>query len=536
MIFGGVEFDYFQENDAAQVAELLNKNRYHTARHAYMTAENFMFTQRGRGTIFLIVAKKNGKLIGMAGAYPSSDNSVARKKQAYIGTFLVDMKYRLSYSMIAGLYSAVMNGLVERGYIEILSAVRPENSEMYYLLLKCGFVLLDERPNEFGRLYVHNLSPVFANYAGAENTEVNSNTLYSSMPVVDKKEARKFVSKARINDRYIECDYKLNNKDVTILFDIINFKIDGAIAPNDLKVYPDFNVQGRYVAENLSKTNEIDFPVQLIMKPGSGIAGKNYSLTLQPGQLQYVECSKDVNEFRFLYQGTWYRLYPNLFEEVVVPKEPVWLDNGKLSIMLQPSSGFISVMNGETKLATLLWPCAAMPYIEGVFAPRMKELDIEQTENCLIVTEETNTYKLTRKCLLSENKMEVTTALKSKTNDLDARPISQIYAEKGVQGYTVKSGKNERVFEAAKIQHQSYEFTDYTYWDTEPERFAGFPPESISLKYPMSTVDFVIDKNSKPIDHAPIFTFTLDFDKEKLLDEQVIEKMEVYYRTEEMIK
>jgi len=534
MIFGGVEFDYYQESDAAQVAELLNRNRFHTARNARMTAENFMFTQRGRGTIFLIVAKKNGKIVGMAGAYPSSDNYVARKNQAILGSFLVDMKYRLSYSMITGLYRAVMDGLVERGYKEVLGAVRPENSGMYHLMIKCGFVILDERPNDFGRIYLHNLSPVFADYAGAACTEVNSSTLYSSMPVVDKKEARKLKSKARINDRYIECDYKLNDKDVIILFDIVNYKIDGAIVPNCVKIYPDFNVQGRYVAENLSKTDEIDFSVKLVMEPGSGIADKNYGFSLRPGQSQSVECSKDVSEFRFLYQGVWYRLYPNSFEEVITAKEPISLDNGKLSAKLQPSSGFITVMNGEIKLATLLWPCAAMPYIEGLFAPRMKELDVEQAENCLVITEETDTYKLTRKCLLLENKMEVTTTLKRKTKDFDARPISQIYAEKGVQGYTVKSGDNEKVFGAAKIKHQGYEFSDYTYWDTEPEWFAGFPPESISLKYPTSTVDFIIDKNSKPIDHAPIFTFTLDFDKEKLLDEQVIEKIEVYFRTEEV--
>jgi len=534
MIFGGVEFEYFQESDAVQVADLLNRNRYHTARHARMTAENFLFTQRGRGTIFLIVAKKNGKVIGLAGAYPSSDNYVARNNQAFIGTFLIDLKYRLSYSMIAGLYRAVMNGLVERGYKVIMSAVAPENSVMYHLLLKCGFVLLDDRPNDFGRIYMNNLSLVFSNYAGAESLEMDSSTLYSNMPVVDKKEARKFKCKQRISDRYIECDYKLNDKGVTILFDFINYKIDGGIAPNHLKIYPDFNAQGRYIAENLSETNEVDVSFQLLMDPDSGIADKSCSFTLQPGQSQYVECSKDVNELRFLYQNAWYRLYPNLFEEVIVPKEPVWLGCGKLSIKFQPSSGFITIMNGETKLATLLWPCAAMPYIEGLFAPRIKDLDVEQTENCLVITEETDMYKLTRKCLLSENKMEITTTLKCKTEDLEARPISQIYAEKGVQGYTVKSGDNERVFFGTANIKQGYEFTDYSYWDTEPERFVGFPPESFSLKYPTSTVDFVIDKNCKPIDHAPFFTFTLDFDQKKLQDEQVIEKMDVYYRTYEV--
>jgi len=533
-MFGEITFEFFQDSDAQQVADLLNRNRFHTARNKHMTAEDYLFTQRSRGVCFSVVAKKNGNVIGLAGAYPTSDQHVAKKHQVFVGTFLVDMRHRLSYSVIMGLYDGLMKGLEKGDYKEILSGVRPQNEGSYHLMLKCGFVLLDETPNDFGRIGMHNFSPAFSKYAGPQSTEVNSNTFFSSLPVVDKKEARKGKGKQRLHERYIECDYKLNGKDVTLLFDIINLRIDGAIVPKKMKFYPDFGSQGKYIIENLEKSKQHSTSIELVMQPESGLDNICYDITLEPGQTKVIECSKDVSELKFTYSGGWYRLYPNHFEDIIIPKEPIAFEYGKLSAILEPSTGFITLAEGESKLATLVWPCAVIPYIEGIFAPRVKDLQVKQQDNCLIISEETESYILTRKCLLSENNMSITTTLKCQTKDLHVRPISQVYAKKGVQGYTLKSGEKEMAFGASTIKHEGYEYSDYTYWDTEPERFADFPVESISLKYPSSTVDIVIDKKCKFIDHAPMFTSTLDFDPEQTLEEQVIEQMEVYYRTEEM--
>ena len=532
-MFGEIVYEHFQESDAQQVAELLNRNRFHTARNKHMTAEDYLFTQRSRGVYFQIVAKKNGKVIAMAGAYPSSDQHVAKKGQIFVGTFLVDMQYRLTYSVIMGLYDGLMKGMANRDFKEILAGVRPENEGSYNLMLKCGFVLLDEEPNDFGRIGLHCFSPALGKFVGAD-VEVSDNTFFSVLPLVNKKEARKVKAKPRINDRYIECDYMLDGNQVVLLFDIVNYKIDGAADPDSLRLYPDFGTQGRYIAENLSNTDSFMIPIELVMTPESGRDNISYAITLEPGQTEAIECSEDVSELKFAHSDKWFRLYPNLFEDVEVPKEPVKLNCGKLSAVLYPSTGFVNITDGEKELVTLVWPCAVYPYMEGVNTPRIKDLRVEQQDNGVVITEETDEYLLTRKCLLSEDKMDVITTLKCKTETLNARPISQVYARKGVQGYTLKSGEKKMDFGASAIKHQGFEFSDYAYWVTEPGLFDDFPIESVSLKYGPSTVEVVIDKKCEPIIHAPIFTHTLDFDMDKVLEEQVIEQIEVYYRTEEV--
>jgi L-amino acid N-acyltransferase YncA len=532
MISNDIIFELYRESDAQQVADLLNRNRFHAARNKFVTAEDYLFTQRSRGVYFSVVAKKKGQVIGLAGAYPTSDQHVAKKHQIHVGTFLVDMKYRLSYTVIMGLFDMLMKHIAKSEFKEILSGVRPYNESSYHLMLKCGFVLVDATPNEFGRVGLRNYSPALARYAGAESAEVSSNAFFASLPVIDRKEARKNTAKPILHERYIEVDYKLDGEDVILLFDIVNLKIDGGYVPKQSKFYPLFGSPGKYLLENLHKSKAFDETIEMVMRPDSEQDNVTFKISLEPGQSKIVECSAEVSELRFTRNGKWYMLYPNDFMEVSVPKEPVKLSCGKLSIKLEPSTGFISVMDGEKKLATLIWPCAVFPYIEGIFVPREKDLRVETSENRLVVTEETDEYKLTRICSLSENEMDVTTKLECKSGVKNVRPIAQIYAEQGVLGYSLKSGEKEINYEQNAIMHEGYEYSDYTYWITKAEPFADSTIECISLKYPSSVVDIVIDKNCSPIDHAPVFTSTLV--AEEILEEQVIEQMKVYYRTEDI--
>ena len=527
-----IVFELFQESDAQEMADLLNRCRFHSARNKHVTAEDYLFLHRSRGVHFCVVAKKKGKIVGTIGVYPTSDQSVAKKHQAFIGTFLVDMRYRLSYSIILGLYKMLQEELAKTEIKEILTGARPENESAYHLTLKCGFVLLDNETNDFGRIRLHGFTPALSSYVGAGGDEMESNVFFSSLPVVNKKAARKIQGKTRIHENYIECDYLLKGTEVTLLFDLVNLKIDGAAVPKHMKIYPDFKSEGRYVVENSHKKEVVDTTVELKMEGGSGLEDRCFEFTLEPGESKVIECSKEVDVLRFKYGDQWYNLYPNLVMEIPLPKKPIKLRTESLSIALEPSTGFISVMDKDQKLVSFLWPCGTYPYMEGVNDPRMKDLLVEDHEDGLTITEDTNEFQLVRKCLLSEGKMRLITTLTCKTENLKVRPISQIYAIAGVKGYKLKSGEREMTFGPSKIKHQGYEFSDYTYWDTEPERFKDFPVETISLVYPSSTVDVLIDKRSKLIDHAPIFTSTLSFDKNHILKEQVIEELEISYKME----
>ena len=541
----GIAFELYQDSDAEQVAELLNRNKFHTARHKKVTPEDYRFTLRSRGYHFIVLAKKNGKVIAMAGVYPSSDQHVAKKHQVFLGSFLIDNLYRLSYSIVMGLFDMLMRNLMETDYKEILSSVRPENQGSYNLMLKCGFVLLSSEPQDFGRYALHCFSPAFLLYAGADAVEVSSKNFFEALPVVDRREARKFLAKPRLHGKYIECDYKLDSADVTLLFDIENAKIDGAIVPKHVKVYPDFDSPGQYIIENLRKSDPFHTSIRLIMEPTSGLTDIHYDITLEPGEKEIITCDKEVKEFTCMHAEQWYRFHPNLILETKEPKEPIRLESGTcgtLTPILDPSTGFLTIWENEEKLVTLPWPCAVYPYLEGLFTPRIKDLLVEPLENGIMVTEETDTCRLIRKYIFSEDtstpskgmKMTVATSMHFKSEHLNVRPIAQVYANKGVQGYTLTTGAKEMAFDASKIKHQGYEYSDYTYWDTESELFADSPLEKFSLLYKSAVVDVVIDKTCKPIVHAPVFTSTLAFDKEKLLEEQVIEELEVYYRMEEI--
>ena len=528
-----ITFELFQESDAGQVADLMNRNRFQVAKNMHLTADDYLFIQRSRGVCFTVIAKKGNKVIGILGTHPTSIHHVAKEYQVFVGNFLVDIQYRLSYSVIMGLYDGLIKELIKRDYKEILAVVLPENENPYYLMLKCGFVLLDNSLDDFGRLMLRNYTPALSLYAGEERTEVSSNTFFSMLPVVDKKEARKKQGKARLHEKYIECEYILNGKQVTLLYDIVNLKVDGAANPESIKIYPDFHTHGNYIVENLGDLESVSTTFELVMKPESSIENLIYEITLEPGETKVIQCSKEVSELKFFYEDNWYRFHPHLLMEEVNLKEPIKLGNECLEIILEPSTGFISLLENEKKLATLLWPCATFPYIEGVNTPRIKDLTIEEMKDGFVITEETDEYELKRKCKWSGNTTKVTTTLKCKVEGLNIRPLSQVYTPKGILEYHLHSGNKELIFGPSHIKHRGFEYGDFAYLDTERKDRDDFHIESISLKYPTAMIDLVIDNKSKPIIHAPLFTFNLNFDENKLFQEQIIEKMEVYYRTED---
>ena len=528
-----ITFELFQESDAQQVADLMNRNRFQAAKSKHLTAQDYLFIRQSRGEHFLVIAKKNGKAIGILGTYPTSIQHVARKHQVFVGNFLVDMQYRLSYSVIMGLYDVLITELTKGNYKEILATILPENEGSYYLMIKCGFVLLSNKVDDFGRMTLRNYSPALSLYAGKDSTQVSSNTFFSMLPIVDKKIARKKQEKLRLHDQYIECDYMLDGKEATLLYDIVNLKVNGGVIPKVIKVYPDFQTQGIYKIENLSRSKPLRITVEMVMEPESKQENVLHEITLEPKESKRITCSKEVSELNLLHGEKWYRLHPNLLMEEDILKKPLSFESERLKFTLEPSTGFVNFLEGEDKLATLVWPCATFPYLEGVNTPRIKDLKIEELDKGVIITEETDEYKLSRRCDWLERKMEVTTFLQCKMEGVNVRPLSQIYAGKGVMGYGLGSKDKELTFDSSKIQHKGFGYGDFTYLDTEPEYLRNFPIESISLNYPTSTLEFTLDKRSKSIVHAPIFTSNLFFDKEKLLEEQVIEKMEVYYRTED---
>ncbi|MCL2397679.1 MAG: hypothetical protein FWC93_06390 [Defluviitaleaceae bacterium] len=531
----GITFRLFEDADAGQVADLLNRNRFYAARHKHITAEDYLHIQRGRGVLFSVIAVKKDQVIGLAGAYFTANQQVVGANCIFIGTFLVDMHSRLSYSVVMGLYEKLFRELLKRGYKEILSVVVPSNTQSYFLMLKYGFELLDGKANDLGRWVLHNYSPALLRFADKEGMEIDVAEFFSNLPVVNKKVALEAKGKEIFGGRCIECDYKYQGKNVVLLFDIVNYKIDGVRSLGGYKIYPGFEATGRYVAENLGKKH-IDFPIHMVMEPGCGVDDVRYDISLSPGQTQVIDCGPNVAELKISFSGVWHRFFPNQLEKRQKPKEQIRYDHGQFAVLVDPDSGFLNIIRAEDEaaLAKILWPCVTVPYLEGALAPRIKDLQIQKQDGAISITEKTDAYQMTRLCKVHGDKITITTTLKCSGDGDDVAPISQVYAEKGLDGYALKFGDAEEAFEWSETKHDGYEYADYAFWDADPERFGGRDINGISLMQQTSVIGIVPDKKCKPVINAPMFTFFLDFDRNRVTEEQIIEEMEVHCRVEEI--
>jgi len=530
------EYRLFRNDDAGAVANLLNRNRFYAGRHKVVSAEDFLEIQRCRGTLFLVVAIKEDEVIGIAGAYHTGNQQVANMHQIYLGTYLIDNRHRNSYAVIIGMFEVMMIQLQKSDYKELLAIVLPHNTQSYFLLLKYGFFLDDGAPNVFGRWTLRNMSAALGKFAdmsdaGDESGATSHDEFFFRLPIVDKKEARKGQGKQRLYEKYVECGYMYGKTKVLLLIDTVNYKVDGLHAPKQVKVLPAFSEIGKYTVENLLKSMPLTITVHKPETVESGRDDISYDITIQPEQTVVVECPKEMDVLKLKIEGNWYCFYPYELIDMPALKAPLNMECGRFSVSFDQNTGFMSISQArdDAILAKLIWPCATIPYVEGVVTPRIKELHVQELDGKIVAIEETEQYSLTRTFQINDGKLNVVTMLTCSDKCQEVRPISQIYAEPGIMGCKLNFLGEEVVFGASDIKHEGYEFNDYSFWDASPERYAGLTCKSIDLQYPSSTIEIIPDKTSKPVFNVSILTFNLNFNTEKILEEQKIEEIEINF-------
>ena len=155
-----ITYEFYSEKDAAAVAELMRNNKFWIGKFdKNLTGEKFVDYQRRKGTIFGIVGKKNNKVVSYVAAYKTGGQKVANKNQVFICALIIDQKYRMSVFSIADMFSLLIKELVNLGYNDLICEVAKDNYPSFYMMRKCGFVIIDEQPTLYGDYVLHNYLP-----------------------------------------------------------------------------------------------------------------------------------------------------------------------------------------------------------------------------------------------------------------------------------------------------------------------------------------------------------------------------------------
>jgi hypothetical protein len=368
-------------------------------------------------------------------------------------------------------------------------------------------------------------------FLGLDKTQTNTSTFFSNLPIINRKESYK--AKPILYDRYIECEYRSKNEKVLLLIDTVNLKVDGIDFLNHFKFYPNFGKDG-YILKNQDELSPLNMPIEKIGKNEYPTNSKN-EILLAPGEDNLIECSIFTNELKIQFENDSYSFFPSQISQMQA-YEVVDFQHENYLLRVECYSGFIILLKKSNlnPLIKMMWPCVLPPYIEGSIIPRLKNLTIVNDDGHISISEVNDKFILTRKCHIEDDKIAINTFLKCNIDHSDIQPVSQIWIESGVKRCILQSYEDQLVLESYMLSPERSHFEDYPFWNPETEQTLNFPAKNISLNYGLQTLDIIIDEKCKPIIHVPLLTFFLDFDSEKIEEEQMIEELEIYYNMEDL--
>lgn len=531
---GDFKFELFQDSDAGQVAELLNHLHFYIGVHKTVTAADFIYVQKHRGVECLVLAKKDDTVIGLMGLYPTGAQKVAKPHQIIMGTMAVHEKFRMSYAVMAGLFEAIMKVAVERGYTEILAETLYNDTHVFLLLQKYGFIILNGEADAYTRLLQHNYLVPIIKFLNHGKNGFDMQQLFYDFPAANRKNAH--AAKPLINEKYIEYEIKFGKDRVVLLIDTVNVKVAGFDYANKLKCYPDFEFTGRYVFESKETSAQKEIRLEIFAESGSAAASAGESFVLASGEKRALELTGREAEVRMFidgfYMGECYSLFPGQIRERPA-QEPIEMPAGDFTVSLDTLTGCLTVTAPGSKheLLKVLWPCIIPPYLEGGLMPREKTLEIERAHNVLTVREDGELYQVSREYRVEEKKMVVTTTLRCKTASPDIKPLLKLWVEKGLQNCLLQSADEQMLVDISPKATRRIYYADYSFWNPQvPQRkHYGFPVQNIVLDFGALSLNIVTDKNSEAVIHVPTLEFFPPYDAEKFSEAQVIEEMEIHF-------
>lgn len=404
-----ITYEFYSENDAEAVAGLMRSNQFWIGKYdENLTGEKFIDYQRKKGTIFGIVGKKDGNVVSYVAAYKTGGQKVANKNQAFICALIIDKKFRMSVFSISDMFSLLIKELVSQGYNDLICEVAKDNYPSFYMMRKCGFVIIDENPTIYGDYVLHNYLPGVIKLANRLEY-ADSDALPEIMQKLDKKNL--YRAEKIIDSRFIHIAVRAKKEEYSLYIDTFSGNIAGVHMYNEkFKIWPCDKELTAYTFDNDNgETKKVT--VEYIAH-GNVLESQEYHVnhfTLQiPEYVEKVSFQIEGDDDKYTYfigemreQGRYE------FEQKAITL------NG---FALEEKSAFLSCGSTEERgpLFKEMWPHVCAPYIEGIFRPNYeKNISIESVaENKLTITEQTADYVLTRQYKAYGSKIEISTKAK----------------------------------------------------------------------------------------------------------------------------
>ncbi len=416
-----IKYEFYSEKDASAVAELMKKNKFWIGKFDQnLTGEKFIDYQRKKGTIFGIVGKKNDKVVSYVAAYKTGGQKVANKNQAFICALIIAQKYRLSVFSISDMFSMLIKELIRMGYNDLICEVAKDNYPSFYMMRKCGFVIIDENPTLYGDYVLHNYFPGVIKMLNQINY-TDSTAIPEIIQKLDKKNL--YHSEQIIDLRFINMDCKTKKQNYSFYVDTLSGNIAGVhLHDAKFKIWPINNKLNSYLFENFGNDTrkvKVEF-----WEDNHVISSQTYKTDFFhvdiPENVEKisfdVENNADTYTF-FVKEMVQYGLYQ--FEQKNI---------NLTAFSFEENSGFLSSEQNSNHISLFkeMWPHLCAPYIEGIFIPNYeKNLTVDQLDNKKItVTEHTDDYILIREYKSIGNKIEIHTKAKM-LSQMQVQPMFQ---------------------------------------------------------------------------------------------------------------
>ena len=403
-----ITYEFYSEKDASAVADLMRNNKFWIGKFdKNLTGEKFIDYQRKKGTIFGIVGKKNDKVVSYVAAYSTGGQKVANKNQAFICALIIDQKYRMSVFSITDMFSLLIKELINRGYNDLICEVAKDNYPSFYMMRKCGFVIIDEEPTLYGDYILHNYFPGVIKIAN-KLSYANSDSLAQTMQKINKNDLYK--AEPLIDGRFIKIDYKAKKSDFSLLIDTISGNIAGVeMHDKHFKIWPNNGNLREYVFESTDSDEK-----HFIFEKHS--SNENVETVEYNAHKMVLPIEETTNTISFYVNGDDESL--TFFIQEMIQQGLYVFDQKNLNLgncIFEEKSAFLSSVDSEgAPLFKEMWPHICVPYIEGIFIPNYeKNISIEPTgDNRIVVTEKTEDYVLTREYKSFGKRVEISTKAK----------------------------------------------------------------------------------------------------------------------------
>jgi hypothetical protein len=443
--------------------------------------------------------------------------SVAEPHQAFMGSLLIDERFRRAPAVHMGLFEIYIKEVAARRYREIVVELLPSNKQSLYLLKKYGFILY-EGVNIFGYGIMHHYFGALMNFLGTMETagEISMVDIFKILPPINKEKA--LDQHEIINGRYIESRYIYEGKDALVLIDIKNVTVVG-LEYEGYKFYP---CESGYVFENHTISSmHVEQRFQTC-----GSAPQYTSHQILPMEKKILPA--DGRDFALNIQGRIF--YIKNFPERQISGGRLSFGMGRLSISFDAATGFADLTDaGGERLMRLMWPCAEPPYVEGALIPRIKNLRMVQAGDYVTLIEEADGYILTRIFHLTGSSVELSTRLRFTRFGARPEPISHIWIDDADYELTMINEQGEYLHRLADYPPDETLIEDMCFWcrDKAAPDAAPFKRIRINAKRWAAELEFAtLYKNTVLSD--PYVGFYLNFDAANIYEEQIVEQLTFY--------